>query len=385
MNAPFVTKEYTYPTAWSGWDAEEYVAIDEVIRSEQYTMGRQCEALEIEFAKWHGTRFGIAVNSGSSANLISVAAMAELGLISRGQKVMVPALAWATTFSPLIQYGLDPVLIDTDASWCAHRDADFLHTYKIGNDCVGLIVDCPILGNPSHGGFWKQVADNRGCPLMSDNCESIGAREPDGTLCGTRGLANTFSMYFSHQLSAIEGGMILTNDEEFAITCRRMRNHGWLRGTLIPQSFDDEFVFAMHGYNVRPLELHAAIARVQLTKLRDRIAARRRNYSYWVEASRGLPITRPELRGEPSPFAIHFCVSDRESRQRLASALRANGIDCRPPIAGSFRKQPYGKRWADQATPIADQIHDRGMMLGNAPFPIPDLIDRAVNVMRETL
>jgi CDP-4-dehydro-6-deoxyglucose reductase, E1 len=387
MNAPVsLTKHYNYPTAFSGWGDEEIYAINRVIGSDKWTMGAECEALEREFAAWHRMRFGIGVNSGSSANLVSVAAMAELGLIKRSDKVMVPTLAWATTYSPLVQYGLDPVLIDADPSWNAGRDADLQHTYNLGNgDKVSLIVACSILGNPHHGGFWKQMADNLGAALLDDNCESIGAREPDGTLCGTRGLANTFSMYFSHQLSAIEGGMILTNDEDFAITCRRMRNHGWSRGTVMPQDFSDEFQFLMHGFNVRPLELHSAIARVQLAKLPKRIVARRANYAHWMAASCDLPIERPWLRGEPSPFAIHFCVQSSAVRQKLANALRANGIDCRPPIAGSFRLQPYGKPWADQRTPVADQIHHRGMAIGCPPFPGEALIDRAVKIMRETL
>ena len=387
MNAPHrFTDQYTYPTAWSGWSDEEYRAIDRVIASDKLTMGNECELLEREMAAYHGLRFGIGVNSGSSANLVSVAAMAELGLIRRGDRVLVPALAWATTFSPLIQYGLEPVLIDADSSWCAQRDSDLQHTYKLGGgDRVSLIVDVPILGNPSHGAFWKQMADNIGCPLLSDTCESIGAREPDGTRCGTRGLANTFSFYFSHQLSAIEGGMILTNDEGFAIMCRRIRNHGWTRGTKIAQSFEDEFEFVSHGYNVRPLELHSAIARVQLGKLNARIVARRTNYRHWIEASKGIAVTLPELLGYSSPFCLNFTVDDSEARQRLANALRANGIDCRPPIAGSFRLQPYGQRWASQKTPVADEIHRRGMAIGNAPHPIPDLIDKAVKVMRETL
>src|SRR5262245_19727528 len=385
IHAPHAA-DYEYPTAFSGWGDLEYAAIDRVTARDKWTMGAECEELEAEFADWHGMRFGIAVNSGSSANLVSVAAMAEMGFIRRGDKVMVPALAWATTYAPLIQYGLDPVLIDADASWCAGRDADLVHTYKLGNaDHVGLIVDCSVLGNPSHGGFWKQMADNLRVPLLVDNCESVGAVEPDGTLCGTRGLANTFSFYFSHQLSAVEGGMILTNDEALAITCRRMRNHGWVRGTKMAQTFEDEFEFVMPGYNVRPLELHSAIARVQLTKLERRIVARQENYEYWLDAGRGLPIDRPMLRGAPSPFAISFCVKDRETRQRLASALRANGIDCRPPIAGSFRLQPYGKRWSEQRTPVADHIHWRGMAIGCAPHPTPGLIDKAVTVMRETL
>ena len=309
--------------------------------------------------------------------------MMHLGLLQTGDKVAVPALAWSTTYAPLIQHGLDLILLDADNSWCAARDADWIMSHK--SKPPKLIITCGILGNPAHGRFWHGVAKNCGAVLMDDCCESVGAVEPDGTLCGTRGLANTFSFYFSHQLSAVEGGMILTNDEDFAIACRRIRNHGWTRGTKIAQSFGDEFEFTMAGYNVRPLELHSAIARVQLRKLKDRIYERQMNDNYFCHIADTVPIVLPKATEERSPFCLHFEVSDRETRQCLANALRANGIDCRPPIAGSFGRQPYGARWADQRTPVADRIHDTGMAIGCAPFPIPHLIDKAVKVMREVL
>ena len=387
MNAPQkFTDQYLYPTAFSGWGAEEAAAIGRVCASDNFTMGYEVEAFEREFSAWHDMKFCIAVNSGSSANLVSIAALAELGIIKRGDKALVPALAWSTTYSPIVQHGIDPVLIDSDATWCAGRDADLPITYHLKNDDnLSLIVTCGILGNPEHGGFWAQMAENAGAALHCDNCESIGAREPDGTLTGTRGITNAFSFYFSHQMSAIEGGAILTNDEDVARTCRMLRAHGWTRGLRMVQQFEDEYRFEVMGFNVRPLELHAAIARVQLKKLDNRIEERRGNYAYWCRASEGLPIERPLLRGMPSPFCIHFCVKDRETRQRLANALRANGIDCRPPIAGSFGRQPYGKRWASQRTPKADEIHDTGMAIGCPPFDGRHLIDMAVKVMREVL
>ena len=386
MNAPQKFADYVYPTAFSGWGPEEHEAIARVCASNQWTMGYEVDAFEREFAARHQMDYCIAVNSGSSANLVSIAALSELGYIKPGDKALVPALAWSTTYAPIVQHGLDLVLIDSDASWCAGRDADLPITYHVKHDDrLSLIVTCGVLGNPEHGGFWAQAAENAEAVLHCDNCESVGAREPDGTLTGTRGLTNAFSFYYSHQMSAIEGGAILTNNEDVARMCRMIRAHGWTRGLRMVQDFSDEFRFEVMGYNVRPLELHSAIARVQLVKLEKRIAARRDNYAHWQQASQGLPIERPLLRGSPSPFAIHFCVKDRETRQRLANALRANGIDCRPPIAGSFRLQPYGAKWATQRTPVADEIHWRGMAIGNAPHAIPDLIDRAVKVMREVL
>jgi CDP-6-deoxy-D-xylo-4-hexulose-3-dehydrase len=388
MNAHLILKDYDYPVAFSGWGAEEKSAIDRVCASGKFTIGHEVEAFESELAAFHGMDYAVAVNSGSSANLISVAAMSEMGMIDRGDNVLVPALAWSTTFSPLIQYGLNPILLDADSTWNAARDSDLMYSHSMsGSDSnkVRLVVDCSILGNPSYGGFWAQVASNLGAKMLSDTCESIGARDPDGVMCGTRAIANTFSFYYSHQMSAVEGGAILTNDGEFARICKLLRSHGWTRGLRMIQCVEDEYRFEAFGYNVRPLELHCAIAREQLKKLPQRIYERRRNYAHWMDAVNGLPVTLPELRGSPSPFCLHFCVRDSETRQSLANALRANGIDCRPPIAGSFGRQPYGKRWSSQRTPVADEIHRRGMAIGNAPFPIPHLIDMAVKVMRETL
>lgn len=339
-----------------------------VITSGRFTMGEECEALEHEFAAYHGMKYGVAVNSGSSANLISVAAMRQLNYWPVGARIAVPALAWSTTYSPLRQHGLELKPIDCDGTWNAAPEKT--------SDCNGAII-CSILGNPQ---AWKPPL--RYC--LEDNCESVGA-SLDGQLVGTAGTANTFSFYFSHQMSAIEGGMILSNDRDFADVCRILKNHGWTRGVVPSSTFEDEIRFVSNGYNVRPVEMHAAIAREQLRKLDARIRARSANYMVWRVLSDGLPIKHPDLRGRPSLFGIHFCLESREARARLAIALRAAGIDCRPPAGGSLHKQPYGADWRFIKTPNADAIHDTGMMLGLAPFDIGDLIERAVKVMRATL
>lgn len=376
MNAQPSIKEYEYPTAFSGWGAEERAAIDRVCASDQFTIGYECDQLEREFAAFHGMDFAIACNSGSSANLLAIAALCETGRIKSGDVAAVPALAWSTTYAPLVQHGLDLALIDCDATWNA---------WAVPSE-IDLLVACPVLGNPAHIEGAIEQASQRGIPTVVDCCESVGARGMSGRMIGTLGIVNTFSFYYSHQLSAVEGGMVLTNDPDIARACKMLRSHGWTRGLRMVQEFGDEYRFEMFGYNLRPVEMHSAVAREQLKKLLSRIIDRQRNYSHWLSQVSGLPITVPELRGGAiSPFCLHFCVADRMVRQRLANALRAQGIDCRPPIAGSFRRQPYGANWSSQKTPVADQIHDRGMALGNAPFPIPHLIDKAVAVMREVL
>ncbi len=370
--------EWRYPTAFSGWDTEEHEAIQRVIASTRFTMGDECAALEAEFASYFSRAYAIATNSGSSANLLVVAALVELGRIHRyGSSVAVPALAWSTTFSPLVQHGLSLCLQDIDTTWNAAADSILAH----------LIVGCSILGNPTEASFWLKQASRSSGIYIEDCCESIGARYIDGTLVGSKGLASTFSFFHSHQLSAIEGGMILTDDPELAKKCRKLKNHGWLRGIEPSTDFGSEYRFDCHGYNLRPLELHAAIARVQLRKLSQRRDARWHNYQHWlmVSAELALPVTHPALNGTPSPFGIHFQVADSAIRSRAAAALRAEGIDCRPPVGGSFRLQPYGKPWSNQLTPKADEIHHTGMMLGLPPFPWESEIERAAMVLKEAL
>jgi CDP-6-deoxy-D-xylo-4-hexulose-3-dehydrase len=383
MNAPagaLSASKYIYPTAFSGWGPEEHAAVQRVVQSGQFTMGAEVEALEHEFATWHGMKYGVAVNSGSSANLIAVAALFEgADPLLRGETVIVPALAWSTTYAPLIQYGLEPLICDIGDDW----NAD-IRNCAVYED-ASLILACPILGNPTHERAWEDLSHRLGAFLIVDNCESVGARADDGTLSGTRGIGNTFSFYFSHQISAIEGGMILTNNQDYANACRMLRAHGWTRGLVPARKIEDEFDFRCFGYNVRPVEMHAAVAREQLKKLPARIAARSANYAFWLEETRGLPLEHPAINGEPSFFGIHFSVDSNSTRTRLATALRKAGIDCRPPVGGSFLCHQYGSPWRDQDTPRADDLHYRGLFLGNPPFEAQELIANAVKVMRETL
>ena len=380
--------KYTFPTAFSNWGDEEAAAIDRVRASGNWTMGEEVAAFEAEFSAFHGKKHGIMTNSGSSANLLAVASLFHKtdNPLKRGDKVLVPAVAWSTTYAPLVQYGLDIVLADIDETWNAapsYPDAD-----------ARLVVGCSILGNPAHLHWWKTQAERHGAYFIEDNCESLGAltRTKPGrfdTLCGTFGLLSTCSFFYSHQLSAIEGGMILTDDDELADLCRMLRAHGWTRDTARPgqsdHRFEAEYDFRLFGYNLRGLELHAAVAREQLKKLEQFRRQRQQNWHNFFTWTMDLPITQPKVNGILSPFSIHFSVKDKETRSQLVTALRANGIDCRLPTGGSFLRHPYGAAygppWRDQKTPEADKLHDTGLFIGNPPFAFEEEILRAVKVM----
>ena len=378
--------EWFHPTAFSSWSSgsgsEEDNAIQRVLSSGRLTMGPEVDALEHEFAAWHGMKYGVAVNSGSSANLIAVAALFHksekpLRRVKIGA-VLVPAVAWSTKYAPLVQYGLDLRLLDISDTWNAPVPDWYPRT------TTKLIVACSILGNPAYEREWKHQADSIDAYLLVDNCESLGAFR-DGALTGTLGILNTFSFFFSHQIGAIEGGMILTNDAECDRLCRMLRAHGWSRDVEKPERFEDEYDFQVMGYNVRPTEISAAVGREQLKKLVAMNDARRENYRQFVSLTDGLPIWHPKPNGLMSPFGLQFECESAEQRADLVRALRAEGIDCRLPTGGSFRLHKYGAPWADQKTPRADDLHRRGLFIGNAPYLIPDKIERAVRVMRGAL
>ena len=306
--------KWELPTAFSCWDEREPEALQRVIRSGQFTMGPEVKAFEEEFAAYHGMKYGIAVNSGSSANLLMIAVLfaKKHRPLKRGDLAIVPAIAWSTTYSPLVIYGMRLKLVDVDDSWNSQLP-----------DVNGarLVVGCSILGNPAPLGFLKNAAESHDEYFIEDNCESLGAWH-GVKRCGTFGLMNSFSFYFSHQISAGELGIVLTNDSECNQLCRILRAHGWTRDVYPPTSFDEEYSFTHYGLNVRPTEFYAAVAREQLKKLDGFVKLRRINHQLFLNLTKVLPIKHPTIRGEPSPFGLAF----RSIRPKpVVNSLRSSG------------------------------------------------------------
>lgn len=349
-----------------------------VIASNRFTMGEETEAFEEELAAFNQRKYAVCVNSGSSANLIATAAL-MLSMsdklfsdIDQVRRAYVPALAWGTTYAPLIQHGMDLLLIDCDDTWNS--------LYGFDAPQPDLLVTCSILGNPSA----VMASIENPPPWLNDDCEALGATV-NGRPTASFGTVATQSFFWSHQLGAIEGGACLTDDLELANTMRCLRDHGLMRYDGSPKMFDHEYSFYLHGYNVRPVEMHMAIAREQLKKVPVARAHRLSNWRHFVRATEGLPIKLPPLAEGANCFGLHFELLDGSRRGALAHGLRASGIDCRLPTGGSYHLHPYGRSCADQPTPRADQIHRAGMFLGNAPFAIPEQIERAAQVIKETL
>jgi CDP-6-deoxy-D-xylo-4-hexulose-3-dehydrase len=372
---------YQYPTAYTSWGTEEKDAMERVIRSGRFTMGAEVEAAEAELAAYHGRKHCIMVNSGSSANLVAVAALdINDGL---GQVVLAPILAWPTTYSPFVQYGREFILEDCDDTWN-------MRAPRIRNEALDLIdavVVVNVLGNPGAINEIWQWCSERNIPLFEDNCESFGAKVGD-RMCGTFGVVSTLSFYHSHQISAIEGGAILTDDPVIAMRCRMLRNHGWTKGVVKPQKFQDEYKFLYHGYNVRPLELHAAILREQLKKADGMARVRRDNYFRLAKVASEFGLGMPTIT-DPNgfnPFNFSFLCETTEQRDYLAGKLRQNSIDCRPIVGGAYDRQPYCLSVAE-TLPISQAhiVHDCGISIGIPLDTMTGLEYNLLRIFKETL
>jgi CDP-6-deoxy-D-xylo-4-hexulose-3-dehydrase len=371
--------ELTAPT----WGPEEIAAAKRVIDSGMYTMGVYVRRFEQAFASYFGVRHAIMVNSGSSANLIAIAALffKQDRPLRRGDEVIVPAVSWATTYHPLQQYGLRLRFVDIDL---ATLNIDVTRLDAALTQKTRAIVAVSILGNPAPMDVIRTFADRHGLYLLEDNCESMDA-EIGGRKTGSFGHLNTFSLFYSHHISTMEGGVVLTDDVELAELCRCIRAHGWTRdlaeeSPLYRRSESDHFEayrFILPGYNLRPLEIEAAVGLVQLRKLPRFTARRRANLAVFrhLFADDERFIIQQEY-GNSSAFAFTIILNPerRPDRQRVFTALKDAGIEFRIITGGNFLRHDvlrhYNYDIVGDVAHNADIAHDLGFFVGNHSFDL---------------
>ena len=368
-----------YHLVENSWDHQELEALQDVIRSGHFTMGERVKQFESEFAEYFGMRHAVMVNSGSSANLIAVASQfyREERPLRAGDTVVVPGLGWSTTYSPLIQYGLKLKVVDIDIE-TLNIDTAQLEELLQSDDSVRLVMAVNVMGTACDLPRIQRACDAAGVTLIEDNCESCDAAI-DGRKTGTFGKLSTFSFFFSHHISTMEGGMILTNDRESADICRSLRAHGWTRDLAndspiferLSDPYIERFRFLFPGYNVRPSELNAAVGSVQLRKLPGFSAARRMNHQMFQEifANNNVFMTQ-KMFGDPSPFSFTLVIRPgiEIDRRAVLDQLSRNDIEARVIAGGSFTLQDMAKH-ADytsfNGTQNVDHVHRQGFYIGN--------------------
>src|SRR5215471_13171218 len=369
-----------YDLSASTWGPEENDAIRRTIESGRFTMGEQVALFEREFAAYFGMKHGVMANSGSSANLIAVAALffKKDRPLERGDEVIVPAISWSTTFHPLQQYGLKLRFVDVQLE-TLNLDVNKLERGLTPR--TRAIVAVSILGNPAALDVIERFAREHDLYLIEDNCESMDA-ELNGRKTGTFGFLNTFSFFFSHHISTMEGGIVLTNDLELDHLMRSIRAHGWTRdlpagSPLFQRRGDDHFEayrFILPGYNVRPLELGGAIGREQLKKLPAMTAQRRRNLALFQNLFAGderFILQRENGKSSCFSFTIILNPACHMERDRVFAALRNADIGFRMITGGCFLRHDAIRYFdydvVDGGVPNADLAHDRGFFVGNCP------------------
>ncbi|MGV8968048.1 MAG: DegT/DnrJ/EryC1/StrS family aminotransferase [Cellulomonas sp.] len=382
----------TFPLATSSWGPNERAAIQRVVDSDRYTMGPEVGAFEEEFAAHFGAKYAVMVNSGSSANLVAVAAavLSDETRLQAGDEVLVPAVSWSTTYYPLHQYGLRLKFVDIDPL-TLNMDLDLARA-AIGPR-TRAIMAVNLLGNPNDFTTLEGLCTEFDLVLLEDNCESMGA-EFDGRAAGTFGVMGSFSTFFSHHISTMEGGVVLTDSERFAQMMKSIRAHGWTRELPIENlvhsksgdAFEDLFQFVLPGYNVRPLEMSGAIGREQLKQVPALVAGRRANAALFADRFAGRhDVSIQREVGRSSWFGFSLVLQEHLNGRRtdVVRALAAVGIESRPIVAGNFTRNPVISRLdaiVPDSLPAADKIHFDGLFVGNHHYPIDAQLDRLVGV-----
>ena len=382
-----------YDLAAPFWGEEETVAVARVIQTGRFTMGDEVAAFEREFAAYFGMKHAVMVNSGSSANLISVAALfyKRQRPLARGDEVIVPALSWATTYHPLHQYGLKLRFVDVEPDTLNIDPGRMQEAYT---PRTRLIVAVNILGNPAALDVIRDFADRHGLYVLEDNCESLDA-ELSGRKTGTFGDLNTFSFFYSHHISTMEGGMVLTNDTEYDHLLRALRAHGWTRdlprdSPLFERRGSDYFEayrFILPGYNVRPTEINGAVGREQLKKLPAMTAARRRNQELFQRLFQGDDrFVLQRENGKSSSFSFTLVLNPKYDidPERVFSRLREADIGFRMITGGCFLRHDV-LRYYDYdvvgSVRNSELAHDRGFFVGNGPGDLSVQITRLREVL----
>ena len=352
------------------------------------TKGPLTLEFEQKWSDWLGSKFTIFCNSGSSANLLMLWALIECGRIKRDAKIVVPSASWATDLSPVIQLGMTPILCDANLEDLS-VDLDHLERiFKETSPDVLLLVS--VLGLVPKMEKITELCEEYDVILLEDTCESMGSKYEDKKL-GTFGIMSSFSTYFGHHMSTIEGGLICTDDEELYEVLKCIRSHGWdrdsskeysdhLRSSWDTSDFDALYTFYHSGFNLRSTDLQSFIGIGQIDKLDEICKKRNSNFKIYNELlSDFLPYIKDN--GFISNFAYPVITKDRD---KIIKKLQDANIEVRPMICGSMGTQPfYVKRYGRKELPNVSMVDKYGFYIPNHPELTRKQINKIVKIIKE--
>lgn len=339
----------------------------------QLTKGPLTWEFERQWANWVGTKYAVFCNSGSSALLLAAYSLLESKRL-KNKKVIVPSVGWVTTIAPFIQFGYEPIMCGADKEDYG-LDLDQLEEL-VKEHKPALVVLVQVLGVPSAMYRLKALQEKYDFILIEDACAALGA-EYDGRKVGSFSDLSTFSFYFGHQLSTIEGGMVNTNDKELYHLLLMLRSHGWgkdlppeVENDLVSRNgidnFHKPFSFFVPGFNLRSTDLNAFLGLCMMKKADWVTQNRHQNHLTYAENLRGVGFQKWNRLAKPASISFGAVAKDANQREKIVRALDENQIETRLFSAGNLGLHPFWfERYGKFHNPVSDMVHDRGFFLPN--------------------
>jgi CDP-6-deoxy-D-xylo-4-hexulose-3-dehydrase len=349
-----------------------------VLTTKKFTNGEKVKQFEHEWNLWLGSEHSLYVSSGSTANFLLVAAVKERYGLKDGDKVLVPACTWVTNVAPIIQLGLQPIFCDINLQ---NFSFDLSAAKRIASHHkdIRMIFVTHLLGFSGENERLQEIFPQ--AIIIDDICESHGCTAPNGKRRGADTLGGTFSFYFGHHMSTIEGGMVTTNNADLYDLMRMKRSHGMARESFNHLQYAERykdiekaFLFMTDGYNFRNHEVCAVLGSAQLKRLNSMIAQRRENYSAYVEIIESFPQLFYNHAYDPSnsSFCFPFICKSTKIMRAMKEVFTQNGIEFRPVVSGNLLKQPFlkgkYKLEYDVSKSNVETLHKQGVYIGNNHF-----------------
>ena len=347
-----------------------------ILNTKTLTQGKEVKQFEKNFSNWNQSKYSVFVNSGSSANLLIIYAAKEFYKWKNNDEIIVPSLTWPTTVNPVIQAGLKPVFLDTNFEDLSINYDDLKK--KITKRTKGIFI-AHILGFPANINKIRKIIKNKNIKLFEDCCESYGAKFNNKKI-GNFGIASSYSFYWAHHMTTIEGGMITTNNLNFYNLCKIKRSHGFARELDERQhakikkrykNINFSFLFLSDGFNLRSTNMNAFIGINQLKKLDSFIKLRNKNYKKFINCLKpyeaNFHIINYSNYRDMSSFALPLIFKKKIYLKEFSKLLIKNKIEFRPLVSGDLTKQPYLIKYKSK-NKYCDIISKNAIYIGNNQF-----------------
>ncbi|TSC71443.1 MAG: CDP-6-deoxy-D-xylo-4-hexulose-3-dehydrase [Parcubacteria group bacterium Gr01-1014_70] len=342
-------------------------------KNPRLTQGELTKKLEQQWAEWIGTKYAVFCNSGSSANLLAAYALLMSNTL-RNKKVIVPSVGWATTIAPFIQLGFEPIMCGADQNTFALDAAHLEELLKQHNAATVVLVQ--VLGVPANMDLLLRLKKTYNFLLVEDACAALGARYGVKKV-GAFGDLSTFSFYFGHQLSTIEGGIVNTNDKELHDILLMLRSHGWgkdlekkarvrLMKTHTIDEWHEPFTFFVPGFNVRSTDLNAFLGLRQMRKADSVSGIRMRNHAIYAAHVKNVDFQKWDTKAVPCSISFGALAKTPAHRKRIVETLDEHHIETRLFSAGNLGLHPFWyERYGTFSHPVSDRVHSCGFFLPN--------------------